>query len=217
MPDAPVEQNPPRISPIRAFLQIPVIKLAALIGIVSALAVPIYTYNIFLNAYLKNYCGFTNKESLQFLCYCLINISILVPVAGSLSDKIGHIRNFSLGCIFTACMGYGFFAALQNHFFIYPVSMVMGFAIAMIAAPIFAIINFEFPKYIRFTGVSFVFNTAMTLFGGTVPMICIWLCQKNVLYPGLYMAAASAVGLISITSLTGIKQYLPKATRPSII
>jgi MHS family proline/betaine transporter-like MFS transporter len=59
---------------------------------------------------------------------------------------------------------------------------------------------------VRSTGMSIVYNTSITIFGGFAPAILTWITQvsgASVFAPAWYVMAAAALALISITFLPG--------------
>ena len=53
----------------------------------------------------------------------------------------------------------------------------------------------HFPTAVRFSGFAFGYNIGAGVFGGTTPLVAIWLIQttSSLQSPGVYLMAASAV------------------------
>ena len=63
-----------------------------------------------------------------------------------------------------------------------------------------------FPVGVRSTGMSLVYNTAITIFGGFAPAILTWFTQVSggsVFAPGWYVMAASVLALFSLLFMPG--------------
>lgn len=70
----------------------------------------------------------------------------------------------------------------------------------LIAAPIFAFLVEMFPRHNRCTGVSFVFNTSVSIFSGAFPLLCSIIKNYNVsvLVPGYLISILAALGVIAV-------------------
>lgn len=55
-----------------------------------------------------------------------------------------------------------------------------------------------FPSSVRFTGVSFSYNTSYAVFGGVTPLLVSWLAHLNQLGPSHYVAIVTLLGLIAV-------------------
>jgi len=80
-----------------------------------------------------------------------------------------------------------------------------GFAIFMAcfagAAPAFMVE--AFPKHVRCSGLSVGYNLALSIFGGTVPMVAVFLTTftGDHLSPSFYLALAAAVSLSMVVTI----------------
>jgi MFS family permease len=64
-----------------------------------------------------------------------------------------------------------------------------------------------FPPAVRFSGLSFSYNVAYAVFGGTTPLLVSWLAHLDRLAPAHYMAAVALVGTVAVL-------LAPAAERP---
>ncbi len=55
-----------------------------------------------------------------------------------------------------------------------------------------------FPPALRFSGVSFSYNTVYAIFGGITPPLVLWLAHLNAIGPAHYVAVAAIAGLLAI-------------------
>jgi MFS family permease len=56
-----------------------------------------------------------------------------------------------------------------------------------------------FPAPVRFSGLSFAYNTAYAVFGGITPLFVSWLAHLNPLNPAHYIAIVTVIGFLGIT------------------
>ena len=144
--------------------------------LVSSLSVPIYLYTVFLPNYILKVLDITVQESLKYSVISLIALCFFVPTAGWLSEKTSYEKMFKYGCLLSVIAGYPLFALMTtgNIAILILTQCIMGGIIAFIAAPLFALLISRFPTNIRYTGVSFVFNTAMD----SLVVQHLWLASK---------------------------------------
>ena len=60
-----------------------------------------------------------------------------------------------------------------------------------------------FPTHIRCSALSFAYSTSLSVFGGTAPMVAVFIIQhtQNDLSPALYMMGAAAISLLATIGL----------------
>jgi MHS family proline/betaine transporter-like MFS transporter len=144
------------------------------------------------------------QESLKYSVLSLFALCFFVPTAGWLSEKISYEKMFKYGCICSILSGYPIFYLMTSGSVIILIlsQFLMGGIISFIAAPLFALLISRFPTNIRYTGVSFVFNTAMALFGSTAPVIGFTIMQfGDIASPGLYWSLSAVVGLLTLKNI----------------
>ena len=64
-----------------------------------------------------------------------------------------------------------------------------------------------FPSAIRFSGVSFSYNTAYAIFGGITPLLVSWMVHYNRFSPAHYVAAISILGILSTFIIPAIDSH----------
>lgn len=185
-------------------------EVTLMILLVMSLSVPIYMYTIYLPNYLIDVVGMDLKKSLFFSSISLCFISVLVPVIGKISDQIGNEKTLLMGLIAGLSIGCPVFVLLSSGQLLYIIlgQFCFGFVLSFIAAPMLGVLLKVFPVNRRYTGVSFVFNTSMAIFGSTVPIVSITLIEftGNKIFPGVYLCFSSMVGII-ILYITYYKKH----------
>src|SRR5208283_1700920 len=117
---------------------------------------------------------------------------------GALADRIGHTRVQAIGA-----------AALALPVLILVLSGC-GFMVASYTSVAPTVVSGLFPTRVRATGVSLVYNAAITIFGGFAPAILSWFTAAaagSVLAPAWYVALAAVTAIITI----GFKRRQPAA------
>ena len=171
-----------------------------MIMLVMSLAVPVYMYTIYLPNYINDVLGVSFTQSLIISTVSLLFLSILVPVIGTFCDKVGNKKVLFIVLCSSLIFGCPTFILLSkgNLLFLCLGHICLGSIVSFIAAPMFAVLLEIFAVHIRYTSVSFVFNTSMAVFGSTTPIISVLLIKhlSNKSSPGLYISLSGAVGLV---------------------
>ena len=191
-------------------IKMPVIKVCkqyassiCLIGILSGvLAVAIYLLIGYFPAYFIANLHMTLNQSLVVSFVGLFILTVCVPLVGSLVDKVGPYKVFSVGAGCFLVGSYVIFELLVRGSFISAMACVMLTAILLspIAASILPIITSVFPANVRCSGVSVGYNISMSLFGGTTPLIAMMSCQ----YFGADTAPAGYLTVSAFLSLLAL-------------
>jgi MFS transporter, MHS family, proline/betaine transporter len=172
------------------------------IFLVVALAVPIYLFNIFIPSYLGSILKIHAVKAQAISVCCLISLSIGVPMLGLLADKIGKYKVFVAGCIYNIAIGYLSFylISLGSTIWMLLGLTLIGLGLLLIAGPIFAILMYSYDPEVRFTAVSFVFNTSMSVFGSLTPIVAFYMIagSNSNAIPGLLIIGSGVVGLLSL-------------------
>jgi MHS family proline/betaine transporter-like MFS transporter len=170
-------------------------------GMVVALNVVNYTLLSYMPTYLVRRLGLTPDEALVVPILGMLFMMILLPFAGSLSDRVGRkpLWWFSLVGLFVgvvplySLMSYGLAGAVVGF-------MALGLLYVPQLATISATFPAMFPTAVRFAGFAISYNVATSIFGGTAPAIGSELISLtgNTLMPAYYMMAACLVGAAAL-------------------
>jgi len=173
-----------------------------IIGIVVSLGIGFYLNFVYLTTWLVQYTHISHAEALALNTVGLALQVPLLPLAGSLADRIGVKAVLLLSTIGIAVLSWPLYLLMSR-----------GTAVAIIAGQaIFAVLESgisgsvpafmveALPKHVRCTALSFGQNIAMACFGGTVPMVSVALIGATgyPLAPALYLAAAGVVSFLVV-------------------
>ena len=172
-------------------------------------AVCVYTLIIFAPVYVQTTFGFTPSQS--FSASLIGNVALVAGcfVAGALSDRLGRRTMLGLGALMMLIAVLPLFMWLQAS--PTPTTLVLAqtafcLMVATYVGVAPAALSEIFPVGVRATGMSIVYNTAITIFGGFAPAILTWMTQVSggsVFAPAWYVMAAAALALASIRFLPG--------------
>ncbi|WP_409529369.1 MFS transporter [Sphingomonas sp. IC081] len=175
--------------------------LLAMSGLVIALNVVNYTLLSYMPTYLERRLGLATDTALMVPIAGMVFMMVLLPLAGSLSDRIGRkpMWRFSLlGLILLVIplyhlMGLGTAPTAIGY-------VLLGLLYVPQLATISATFPAFFPTPVRFAGFALAYNLSTSLFGGTAPAFNSWLIDVtgNPLVPAYVMIAACLCGLLAL-------------------
>jgi MHS family proline/betaine transporter-like MFS transporter len=131
---------------------------------------------------------------------------LLIPLFGTLSDRIGRKPLMLAGALGTLLLAWPLFRLLQHQErFALMLAGQLGFAIliSMFAGSEAAASAEAFARPVRCSGVAFSHNLCMALLGGSAPMVATYLLERtqNDMSPPLYLMGAAIVSVVFILSL----------------
>ena len=168
---------------------------------------PFYIFGTFIVSYATNNLGFGNREVLIAVMIATIVTTILIPIMGSLSDKIGRKKMYIWGTSAMILYAFPYFWLLeQRTFFTLIVATVIG--LGVIWAPITAVLGTMFSEIfeakVRYTGVSLGDQIGAAGAGGTAPLVATALLVKfdNSFVPiAIYIIFTAIISLVAVAAI----------------
>ena len=167
------------------------------IVITSFPSIAYYMLLIFGVTFLNLHGHLSLVESMSITAVGMALGIILVPFIGLCSDKIGRKPIMLFGAFCMLILSWPIFHMLTWGY--YWVSLI-GIMLLMVCKDLYAGPGITkatelFPKRIRFTGFAMAWNIANGVFGGTVPLISLWLIHhfKSPIAPSYYLLGFSAL------------------------
>ncbi|MBQ0139107.1 MAG: MHS family MFS transporter [Kurthia sp.] len=169
---------------------------------------PFYIFGTFIVSYGTSNLGFTNTQVLISVMIATLVTSILIPIMGSLSDKIGRKKMYIYGAVAMVLYAFPYFWLLeQKTFLTLLIATVIG--LGVIWAPITAVLGTMFSEIfsakVRYTGVTLGYQIGAALAGGTAPLVATALLLE---FNNSYVPIAIYIiitGLISLISIWAVK------------
>jgi MFS transporter, MHS family, proline/betaine transporter len=137
-------------------------------------------------------------------------LTIVTPVAGHLSDRIGRLTQMTIVGLLLLLTVYPAFLYMGEH--LSPVTLFALVAwLALLKSIYFgalpALMSELFPAATRSTGMSVAYNVGVTVFGGFTPAIVTWMisatADRNA--PSFYLMATAMISLVALASASRIK------------
>jgi metabolite-proton symporter len=191
---------------------VPVVELArnklsrrhVLLGMGSRLTEGI-TFNawaVFAISYGTGTLGMSQQPLLIAVMIAAAAMIFFIPIFGSLSDRFGRRRTFSVGAVLTGLLAYPAFAALGTGdplLITIALVAVLGIAYPVMYGPQAAFYAEMFPTSVRCTGISFVYQFSGIFASGCTPLVLAFLVGQSGGGYGLvllYLLAATAVSVV---------------------
>ncbi|MGL6032755.1 MAG: MFS transporter [Kurthia gibsonii] len=165
---------------------------------------PFYIFGTFVISYATTQLDFTYVEALIAVMVATVVTTVLIPIMGSLSDKIGRKKMYIYGVLAMFIYAFPYFLLLhQGTFITLLISTVIG--LGVIWAPITAVLGTMFSEIfdakVRYTGITLGYQIGAALAGGTAPLVATALLLEfnNSWIPiALYIMLTAIISLISV-------------------
>jgi MFS family permease len=171
---------------------------AASIGGTCLLTGAIVVIILMTPALLQHSYGLTPRETQWANLLGILTLCFSTVVIGSAADRFGVRRLvvpvllFLVAATYALYMGAGRSGSLLALLYV-----LAGFgAGGSVLVPITMVR--AFPPFVRFTGLSFSYNTSYAVFGGITPIIVSWLARSTPLAPAHFMAIVGVIGAVAL-------------------
>lgn len=169
-------------------------------GMTIVWTVSFYILLTYLASYLENEIGLSRSFSLGITVLQLAVVTLLIPVFGAVSDRVGRKPLLLIGCFLFIALPYPCFALLGDGSKLGAIALVIifGTVLAIFTGPGPAVVSELFPTKLRYSGLSIPYSMAVAIFGGFAPFIATWLTDVtgSRLAPSLYIIAAAVVSFV---------------------
>lgn len=168
---------------------------------------PFYIFGTFIVSYGTTQLGFSRTVTLTAVTIATIVTTLLIPIMGMLSDKIGRKTLYVGGTIAMGLYAFPYFWMLHQQTVVWLIiATVLGLGI--IWAPITAVLGTMFSEIfksnVRYTGISLGYQIGAALAGGTAPLVATALLAAfdNSYVPvALYIILTSIISLIAVSAV----------------
>lgn len=126
----------------------------------------------------------------------------LEPLIAFIADKIGHLKVIITGMVGMMLLSFPVFHLLISGEITHIIQalVLMSVLIAISYAPLNAYMVSLFPQQYRYSGFGTAFNVGISIFGGTTPLVMMWLVEKTGYFiaPAAYYIFGTVIGLVSL-------------------
>ena len=193
----------PQPKPFRSLVQYDAPRLFVAIGLIVFGTVTVYTI-VFMPTFAVRQLGLSIPKSFAGrIAHRHICSSILVPMVGALSDRIGRLPFPIASAAVTLCVVYPAFHWLAGDPTIeklIAIQVALGILTACYMGPIPALMSELFQVTRRTTALSVSYALAVAMFGGFAPFVHAWLIDATgtKIAPSYYVIFAAIVSLIAL-------------------
>ena len=181
---------------------------------------PFYIFGTFVVSYATTNLEFSRTATLAAVMIATVITTILIPIMGSLSDRVGRKKMYVTGSVAMGLFAFPYFWLLQQgSVTLLIVATIIGLGI--IWAPITAVLGTMFSEIfdakVRYTGVTLGYQIGAALAGGTAPLVATFLLATfdNSYVPvALYIILTAVISLLSIWAVKDLsgRQAQPEPT-----
>lgn len=165
---------------------------------------PFYIMSTFIVFYATKQLEFSRTEALNAVTIATIVTTLLIPVMGALSDKIGRKKVFFGGVLLMMAYAFPYFWLLENRTFgSLVLATVLG--LGVIWAPTTAVLGTLFSEIfksnVRYTGITLGYQIGAALAGGTAPLLATFLLKEfnNSYVPiAIYIIITGVISLVAV-------------------
>ncbi len=197
-----IAQHDKRSLPFLAALKEAPLAVVGIIGIAWLVSIMTFGTYVFTATYLHSYFHISLGLATLIITLALAVDATLEPFIALLADKIGLLKVVRLGMVGMLLLSIPIFILLATgNVVLIAIGLVfMSILIAITYAPLNAYMVSLFPHQYRYSGFGVAFNVGISLFGGTTPIVMMWLVNttNNYISPAWYYMFGAIIGLGSI-------------------
>ncbi|MEK0434358.1 MAG: hypothetical protein RL369_407 [Pseudomonadota bacterium] len=176
-------------------------------GLVVSATIMFYVVLIYMPTYAKTQLNIPLKEAFTAQVAGLIFLTVLIPLFGILSDRIGRRAVLMMAAVLYLVLTYPLMAWLlaePSLIRLAIMQIVLCSAIAVGFGAISTALAEQFPVRQRSTGLALAYNVAVMIFGGFAQLIVTWLIKTtgSLLAPSFYVMFGASVGLLAAWFIT---------------
>ncbi|MFM7658862.1 MAG: MFS transporter [Burkholderiaceae bacterium] len=176
-------------------------------GLVVSATIMFYVVLIYMPTYAKTQLHIPLNEAFTAQVAGLIFLTVLIPLFGMLSDRIGRRAVLMLAAVLYLILTYPMMAWLlaePSLIRLTVMQIVLCSAIAVGFGAISTALAEQFPVRQRSTGLALAYNVAVMIFGGFAQLIVTWLIKEtgSLLAPSFYVMFGASVGLTAAWFIT---------------
>ena len=184
---------------------------------------PFYIFSTFVVSYATTTLTYQKSQALEAVTLGALVATIMIPLMGLLSDKIGRQRMYATSVFILGLFIVPWFMLL-NTGTMWGIVLATVIAFGVLWAPVTAVLGTLcseiFSANVRYTGITLGYQLGAALAGGTAPLIATGLLAK---YDGdwvpvaWYLAVTVAISLIAIFCASRVKRTPAVQAQPDQI
>lgn len=176
--------------------------LAVTFGLVICGTISYYVVLVYIPTFAKTQLGMPLADAFLAQVVGLVFLTAVIPVFGSLSDRIGRRRILIAGTLAYFVLLYPLFAWVHSAPSLERLTVMQVILCSLVGVyfgPISTALAEQFPTHVRSTGLALAYNFAVMMFGGFAQFIVTWLIREtgSPLAPAYYVMFGAVIGFIA--------------------
>ncbi len=177
--------------------------LLRLFAIFLTTQVSFFVVFIYGKTMMMDHLNYGSYKAGKFGLFTVMSYTVATLIFGYLADKINRKLMLLIGATIMFCSANPFIESLKggDESYIFWMSILMGALIGMMECTLNSFTSGSFPTKIRATAVAFCWNFTAVAFGGSAPIISMWLIQNagdSVDMVGYYLMGVCFVTIFGI-------------------
>ncbi|MCK7623985.1 MFS transporter [Streptomyces sp. RS10V-4] len=191
------------------------------IALVGAYNITDYMLLSYMPTYLTDTLEYSESHGLLILLATMVVLLCLLPTVGRLNDRYGRKPLLMSGMLgFLLLAAPAFLLVKQGSLLAVSGGMaLLGLSLLCLLGTMSAALPALFPTSVRYGSLSIGYNLAVSLFGGTTPLVITALMDafgNNVMVPAYYTMGAALVGVIAVAAMKETAQQPLDGSPPSV-
>lgn len=168
----------------------------------AAETAPFYIFATFIVSYATSRLGFSRAQVLNAVLLGALASTILIPLTGMLSDRLGRRQVYLIGLSALALASVAYFplVSTKNPALLFVASVLaLGVAWSPVTATLGTMMSETFSANVRYTGITLGYQIGAAVFSGTAPLIAEWMIKR---WHGAWWPVATYLVVLCVLSFT---------------
>ncbi|MDF1654806.1 MAG: MFS transporter [Coxiellaceae bacterium] len=176
--------------------------LISIVGLTWLGVVATYLLVVFMPTFMSSVLHYSFHDAITINLVSVISLLIWIPVAGMLSDRFGRRIMMAIGALglMLGILPYYELLMMNQLWLAYVAQSAIMIPLGIYCGVTPTCMVEMVPPHVRFSATTFAYNIGAAIFGGTTPLIAIWLIHKTALplSPGYYLIFCGLFSLVAI-------------------
>ncbi|MFI1203872.1 MFS transporter [Streptomyces sp. BHT-5-2] len=191
------------------------------IALVGAYNITDYMLLSYMPTYLTDTLDYDESHGLLILLVTMVVLICLLPTVGKLNDRYGRKPLLMSGMVGFLVLAIPAFLLVKRGSLVAVGggTALLGLSLLCLLGTMSAALPALFPTSVRYGSLSIGYNLAVSLFGGTTPLVITALMNafhKNVMVPAYYTMGAALIGVIAVACMKETARQPLEGSPPSV-
>ena len=164
-----------------------------------------------------DHLGVSHSKAGILILFAIIGYIVATLIFGYLADFVKKIYLVFSGCLGIFSMSLPFIYSFEHasQAMVFLTCSLIGIFVGMMQGTLSPYVSSSFPTHIRATSVSCCYNFSSAIFGGSAPVISMWLVRTygSPIYVAFFLMAVCSVSMLSMLYMIFISRNRNNAAR----